>query len=100
MLKVEASDLYLTAGSPPVFRIDGAGYPAKHALTPEQTQAMVHSLRGAEQRVHHRLRLLGRECVLGRIPRAVDPEHGRAAGGEVEVRGLDLEHVLEQAAQH
>jgi twitching motility protein PilU len=50
MLKVEASDLYLTAGSPPVFRIEGAGYPAKHALTPEQTQAMAHSLLGPAQR--------------------------------------------------
>jgi twitching motility protein PilU len=50
MLKVEASDLYITAGSPPVFRIDGAGYPAKHALTPEHTQAMAHSLLGAAQR--------------------------------------------------
>ena len=26
MLVVDASDLYLTAGSPPVFRIDGVGY--------------------------------------------------------------------------
>jgi twitching motility protein PilU len=50
MLKVEASDLYITAGSPPVFRIDGAGYPAKHAMTAEQTQAMTHSLLGAAQR--------------------------------------------------
>ena len=29
MLKVEASDLYITAASPPVFRINGVGYPAK-----------------------------------------------------------------------
>jgi len=33
MLKVEASDLYITADSPPVFRIAGVGYPAKQALT-------------------------------------------------------------------
>ncbi len=32
MLKVEASDLYITAASPPVFRIDGVGYPAKTPL--------------------------------------------------------------------
>ena len=32
MLKVEASDLYITAASPPVFRIDGVGYPAKNPL--------------------------------------------------------------------
>jgi twitching motility protein PilU len=50
MLKVEASDLYITAGSPPVFRIDGAGYPAKHALTADQTATITHSLLGAAQR--------------------------------------------------
>jgi Tfp pilus assembly ATPase PilU len=40
MLKVEASDLYITAGSPPVFRIDGVGYPAKHALDADTIAAM------------------------------------------------------------
>jgi twitching motility protein PilU len=44
MLKVEASDLYITAGSPPVFRIDGVGYPAKHPLTPDQCAVMAESL--------------------------------------------------------
>ena len=41
MYKVEASDLYITAESPPVFRIDGVGYPAKHALTPDHVAALV-----------------------------------------------------------
>jgi len=50
MLKVEASDIYVTAGSPPVFRIDGVGYPAKHPLTPEQVAVMAQSLLGADQR--------------------------------------------------
>jgi twitching motility protein PilU len=50
MFKVEASDLYVTAGSPPVFRIDGVGYPAKHALTAEQVAAMTQSLLDAAQR--------------------------------------------------
>ena len=50
MLKVEASDLYVTAGSPPVFRIDGVGYPAKHLLTSEQVAVMAQSLLSATQR--------------------------------------------------
>jgi twitching motility protein PilU len=50
MLKVEASDLYLTAGSPPVFRIEGTGYPAKNALTAEQIAAMAESLMSETQR--------------------------------------------------
>ncbi|HUQ04559.1 MAG TPA: PilT/PilU family type 4a pilus ATPase [Kofleriaceae bacterium] len=50
MVKVEASDLYLTAGSPPVFRIDGAGYPAKTSLTGEQVAAMAETLLTPAQR--------------------------------------------------
>ncbi|MEO7733100.1 MAG: PilT/PilU family type 4a pilus ATPase [Kofleriaceae bacterium] len=50
MTKVEASDLYLTAASPPVFRIDGVGYPAKHALPADQVATMAHSLLLAKQR--------------------------------------------------
>ena len=44
MAKVEASDLYITHASPPVFRIDGVGYPAKHALDGAQITAMANSL--------------------------------------------------------
>ncbi|HET7501721.1 MAG TPA: PilT/PilU family type 4a pilus ATPase [Kofleriaceae bacterium] len=50
MAKVEASDLYLTADSPPVFRIDGVGYPAKHALTTAQVARMSQSLLDPAQR--------------------------------------------------
>jgi len=50
MVKVEASDLYITAGSPPVFRIDGVGYPAKNALGPEQIDQMATSLISPAQR--------------------------------------------------
>jgi twitching motility protein PilU len=50
MVKVEASDLYITVGSPPVFRIDGVGYPAKHPLTEEQVATMSMSLLNAAQR--------------------------------------------------
>jgi twitching motility protein PilU len=49
MLKVEASDLYLTAGSPPVFRIDGVGYPAKKELDGEQLAVMAASLMSKAQ---------------------------------------------------
>jgi twitching motility protein PilU len=44
MFNVEASDIYVTAFSPAVFRIDGVGYPAKNALQPEQVEAMAASL--------------------------------------------------------
>lgn len=44
MLTVEASDLYITAHSPAVFRIDGVGYPAKNPLEPDEIDAMAASL--------------------------------------------------------
>ena len=50
MLKVEASDLYLTTGSPPVFRIDGVGYPAKTALDADSVSIMAESLLTPAQR--------------------------------------------------
>jgi twitching motility protein PilU len=50
MLKVDASDLYLAAGCPPVFRIDGTGYPAKKELTAEQIAEMADSLMSPAQR--------------------------------------------------
>lgn len=50
MVKVEASDLYITAGSPPVFRIDGVGYPAKHALDADTIAAMAATLMDGKQR--------------------------------------------------
>jgi twitching motility protein PilU len=50
MLKVEASDLYITAGSPPVFRIEGVGYPAKNALEGPRIAEMAMTLLGADQR--------------------------------------------------
>ncbi len=50
MLKVEASDLYLTAASPPVFRIDGVGYPAKNPLDGPKLAEMAKSLMSPAQR--------------------------------------------------
>ena len=49
MLKVEASDLYITAASPPVFRIDGVGYPAKNPLDGARIFEMAKTLLTAEQ---------------------------------------------------
>ncbi len=44
MLKIEASDLYLTLDSAPVFRKDGVGYPAKGELSADELAAMADSL--------------------------------------------------------
>jgi len=50
MVKVDASDLYITAGSAPVFRIDGVGYPAKGELDGESIALMAETLMtGAQQ---------------------------------------------------
>ena len=56
MLRVEASDLYLTAESPPVFRIDGVGYPAKAPLTPDQISDMIDMVLTPEQGAEFRQR--------------------------------------------
>jgi twitching motility protein PilU len=50
MIAVDASDLYITAHSPPVFRIDGVGYAGKHELAPPAIDEMASSLMTDEQR--------------------------------------------------
>lgn len=50
MLTIEASDLYLTAGSPPVYRKDGVGLAARAPLSPEQVDAIANSVMTEEQR--------------------------------------------------
>jgi twitching motility protein PilU len=50
MLTIEASDLYLTAGSPPVYRKDGVGLAARAPLSPEQVEAIAASVMTEEQR--------------------------------------------------
>lgn len=51
MLKMGASDLHLTAGSPPVLRIDGKIYPLKtQVLTPELTRALAYSVLNDRQK--------------------------------------------------
>jgi twitching motility protein PilU len=57
MLTVEASDLYITAGSPAVFRIDGVGYPAKTPLEPDDIETMADSLMSPAQRAEFRDKL-------------------------------------------
>jgi twitching motility protein PilU len=57
MRKVEASDLYVTADSPPVFRIDGVGYPAKQAMTAAWVDEMASSLMTAAQKLEFASRL-------------------------------------------
>ena len=50
MPRVNAADLYMVKDSPPVFRIDGVGYPAKESLDPAWLAGMADSLMSATQR--------------------------------------------------
>ena len=50
MIEKGASDLHLTAGLPPMIRVDGEVLPTdREALTPEQTQALAYSVLNEEQ---------------------------------------------------
>jgi twitching motility protein PilU len=50
MLTIEASDLYLTANSPPVYRKDGVGLAARAPLTADQVDSIAASVMTNEQR--------------------------------------------------
>jgi twitching motility protein PilU len=50
MGRIAASDLYLTAGSPPLFRVDDVTYPGRVALEGDEVMTMAHSLMSAGQR--------------------------------------------------
>jgi twitching motility protein PilT len=51
MMKLEASDLHLTAGLPPVFRIDGNVTPSRfEVLSPDDTRALAYSILNDEQK--------------------------------------------------
>jgi twitching motility protein PilT len=51
MVTRKASDLHLTAGVPPVFRVDGATIPSEYdVLTPETTAQLAYSVMSDEQR--------------------------------------------------
>ncbi len=54
MLRINASDLYLTAGSAPVFRVDGVGHRGKTALDAEQVARMADAFMRPEQREEFR----------------------------------------------
>ncbi len=54
MGKIEASDLHLTAGHPPVFRVDNASYPARVPLAADEIASMADSLMSASQRMEFR----------------------------------------------
>jgi twitching motility protein PilU len=49
MLKINASDLYLTAGSAPVFRVDGVGHAGRVVLDGAQVHEMAESLMSPAQ---------------------------------------------------
>ena len=57
MLKINASDLYLTNESPPVFRVDGVGLAGKNPGTPELLDRMADSLMTPAQRQEFRRKL-------------------------------------------
>jgi twitching motility protein PilU len=57
MVAVDASDLYLTADAPAVFRIDGVGHPAKKTLDGAAIQTMADSLMTPAQRQEFRDKL-------------------------------------------
>jgi twitching motility protein PilU len=50
MLKINASDLYLTNESPPTFRVDGVGHSGKQAATAQQLDEMAHAMMTPAQR--------------------------------------------------
>ena len=50
MLKIDASDLYLTHERPPTFRVDGVGLAGKQPATAEQLDCMADSLMTPAQR--------------------------------------------------
>jgi twitching motility protein PilU len=44
MARIDASDLYLTANSPPIYRVDGVGYPGKMVFDAEQVARLTEGL--------------------------------------------------------
>ncbi len=62
MLKIDASDVYITDGSPAVFRVAGVGHPAKLALNAGHIDVMAASLMSeaqlAEFRLSHEMNLV------------------------------------------
>ena len=60
MVQRKASDLHLTAGVPPEFRIDGSVTPSEHeVLTPEMCASLAYSVLSDEQRKKFELKITG-----------------------------------------
>jgi twitching motility protein PilU len=57
MIRIEASHLHLSAGSPPVFRVDDVTYPGRVAIAGEEIAAMLESIANAPQRAELRANL-------------------------------------------
>ena len=57
MVRINASDLYLTNDSPPIFRVDGQGLPGKHPAKAEALQIMADMLMTEQQREEFRQKL-------------------------------------------
>ncbi len=96
MLKIDASDIYVTAGSPVVFRVSGVGHPAKVPLTSEHIDTMAASLMSPAQltefRTKHEMNLV---VEMGEARFRVNVFQQRGATGMVvrmiktKIRGLD-----------
>jgi twitching motility protein PilU len=63
MIRINASDLYLTAGSAPVFRVDGVGHRGRTVLDSEQVARMADAFMRPEQRDEFR-RVLEMNLIL------------------------------------
>jgi twitching motility protein PilU len=63
MVKIHASDLYLTANSPPVFRVEGSGHKGKTTLDAEQVGRLADAFMSPAQREEFR-RTLEMNLVL------------------------------------
>lgn len=57
MVKIEASDLYLTDGAPPTYRVDGVGLAGKTPADAPTLEKMAHSLLSPEQQETLRMNL-------------------------------------------
>jgi twitching motility protein PilU len=70
MVRINASDLYLTADSPPVFRVDGVGHKGKTQLDGEQVSRLAEAFMSQVQREEFRRALeMNLVLTLGTIGR-------------------------------
>lgn len=83
MVQIHASDLYLTAGSAPVFRVEGAGHKGKTVLDGEQVARLAEAFMSPNQveefRVTHEMNLVVNLDESGRFRVNVFRQRGEAA---------------------